>query len=72
MQARSYFYYGRKLSYICACSMKVYDVMEIKQCIGKVVYHVTMYTICSVVVTDAASVLSGLRGGAEETITYRA
>lgn len=52
--------------------MKVYDVMEIKQCIGKVVYHVTMYTICSVVVTDAASVLSGLRGGAEETITYRA
>ena len=37
-QRRPYFSYGRKLNYICTCTVKLYDILKVKNALVKSKY----------------------------------
>lgn len=41
MRGRLLFSYDHKLNYICACTVKPYDVSKVRNALGKYVYCVT-------------------------------
>lgn len=59
MQGRSYFPYGRKGSYICACAVTPYDTLKGKNSV-KSVYYVTKYTSCNLAVFESPHLFRGI------------
>ena len=59
VQGRSYFPYGRKGSYICACAVTPYDTLKGKNSV-KSVYYVTKYTSCNLAVFESPHLFRGI------------
>jgi hypothetical protein len=46
---KAYFSHGHKLNYICACTVKFYDILKIKNPFVESVYYHTNYGTCQLV-----------------------
>ena len=61
-----------KITFTCSCTIKIYDILKVKNALVKYVYHVALYTICSLDTSESKNVQYEIGKEVEETANHRA
>ena len=61
-----------KITFTRSCTIKLYDILKVKNVLVKYVYHVAVYTICNLDTSENKYVLNELGKEVEDTADHRA